>query len=97
MSKSTKSTKSNSSNEVCETTSPSDGDTIAQFINASEFDIKKFYVKAIEEKMTPEEICSKYHVIHKRIYEWFDCDTELFGRTSTPKHTKITQEIFLDL
>jgi hypothetical protein len=51
MSKSTKSTKSNSSNEVCETTSPSDGDTIAQFINASEFDIKKFYVKAIEEKM----------------------------------------------
>ena len=53
--------------------------------------------KAIEEKMTPEEICSKYHVIHKKIYEWFDCDTELFGRTSTPKHTKITQEIFLDL
>jgi len=53
--------------------------------------------KAIEEKMTPKQICDKYHEIHKRIYEWFDCDTELFGRTPTAKHTKITQEIFLDL
>ena len=50
--------------------------------------------KAIEEGMTPREICDKYHTIHKRIYEWFDCDTELFGRTSTPKHTVITQDIF---
>lgn len=40
--------------------------------------------KAIEEKLTPQEICDKYHAIHKKIYEWFDCDTELFGRTTTP-------------
>ena len=40
--------------------------------------------KAIEEKLTPAEICDKYHAIHKKIYEWFDCDTELFGRTTTP-------------
>lgn len=50
--------------------------------------------KAIEEGLTPREICDKYHAIHNRIYEWFDIDTELFGRTSTPKHTGITQEIF---
>ena len=50
--------------------------------------------KAIEENMTPEQICSKYHAIHKKVYEWFDCDTELFGRTSTPKQTQITQDIF---
>lgn len=42
-------------------------------------------IKAIKEGMTPKEICDKYHNIHKKIYEWFDCDTELFGRTSTPK------------
>lgn len=41
--------------------------------------------KAIEENMTPEQICAKYHEIHKKVYDWFDCDTELFGRTSTPK------------
>jgi methionyl-tRNA synthetase len=43
--------------------------------------------KAIQENMTPKEICDKYHAIHKKIYEWFDCDTELFGRTSTDKQT----------
>ena len=46
--------------------------------------------KAIEAGMTPEQICDKYHTIHKEIYEWFDCDFELFGRTSTEKHTQIT-------
>ena len=51
-------------------------------------------IKALNEGMTPQEICDKYHTLHKRIYEWFDCDTELFGRTSTPVHTKITQEIY---
>ena len=46
--------------------------------------------KAIEAKMTPKQICDKYHKLHKEIYEWFDIDFELFGRTSTPKHTEIT-------
>ena len=54
-------------------------------------------IKAIQEKLTPKQICDKYHAIHKRIYEWFDCDTELFGRTSTPVHTKITQDIYCNL
>jgi methionyl-tRNA synthetase len=53
--------------------------------------------KAIEEGLTPQQICDKYHQIHKAIYEWFDIDTELFGRTSTPKQTEICQQIFLDL
>lgn len=50
--------------------------------------------KAIEEGLTPRQICDKYHEIHKKVYEWFDCDTELFGRTSTPVQTEITQDIF---
>lgn len=51
-------------------------------------------IKAHKEGMTPKQICDKYHEIHKEIYKWFDCDTELFGRTSTPAHTPITQDIY---
>ena len=45
-----KSTKS-SNVEVDETVSPSDAGEVTEFINSSDFDIKKFYVKSIEEKM----------------------------------------------
>jgi hypothetical protein len=30
--------------------------------------------QALEEGMTPQQICDKYHAIHKAIYEWFDID-----------------------
>jgi len=53
--------------------------------------------KALQEKITCQEICDKYFKIHKRIYEWFYCDTDLFGRTSTAKQTEIVQDIFLNL
>lgn len=39
--------------------------------------------KALEEGKTPKEICDHYHAIHKKIYEWFDCDFDHFGRTTT--------------
>ncbi|CAD8159180.1 unnamed protein product [Paramecium octaurelia] len=51
-------------------------------------------VKAIQENMTPQQICTKYFEIHKNVYDWFDIDFDYFGRTSTPVHTEITQEIF---
>ncbi len=54
-------------------------------------------IKALEEGVTPAEICSKYYKIHKEIYEWFGIRFDIFGRTSTEKHTQITQEIFNDL
>ncbi len=53
--------------------------------------------KALEEGITPKELCDKYYEIHKRIYEWFGISTDTFGRTTTPIHAEITQEIFLDL
>ena len=53
--------------------------------------------KALQEKCTPQQLCDKYHSIHKKIYEWFDIDFDIFGRTSTPYHSEITQGIFLDL
>lgn len=52
---------------------------------------------ALKEKCTPQELCDKYHKIHKYIYEWFDIDFDYFGRTSTELHSKITQDIFLSL
>ena len=51
-------------------------------------------VKALEEGKTPKEICDHYHTIHKQIYDWFDCDFDKFGRTTTEWQTKITQDIF---
>jgi len=53
--------------------------------------------KALEEGVSCEEICSKYHKIHKEIYDWFNISFDCFGRTSTPKHTRIVQDIFLKL
>jgi len=53
--------------------------------------------KAKQEKCTPREICDKYYKIHSEVYEWFDIDFHYFGRTSTPKQTKIAQDIFLKL
>ncbi|WKY08250.1 hypothetical protein Q1695_007618 [Nippostrongylus brasiliensis] len=53
--------------------------------------------KALQEGMTPKEVCDKYHVIHKEIYEWFNIDFDIFGRTTTPQQTEIAQDIFLKL
>ncbi|KAJ3067484.1 putative methionine--tRNA ligase, cytoplasmic protein rar1 [Podochytrium sp. JEL0797] len=53
--------------------------------------------KALQEKLTCQEICDKYHKHHKDTYDWFDIDFDVFGRTSTPAQTKITQDIFLQL
>lgn len=52
--------------------------------------------KARQEGKTPQQICDHYHKLHAEIYEWFDCDFDKFGRTSTPseKHEKITHDIF---
>ncbi|XP_006897651.1 PREDICTED: methionine--tRNA ligase, cytoplasmic [Elephantulus edwardii] len=50
--------------------------------------------KAMEEGLTPQEICDKYHVIHADIYRWFNISFDIFGRTTTPQQTRITQDIF---
>lgn len=53
--------------------------------------------KALEDKVTPQEICDKYNAIHGAIYDWFDISFDHFGRTSTPEQTEIVQSIFQDL
>ncbi|KAJ3176889.1 putative methionine--tRNA ligase, cytoplasmic protein rar1 [Geranomyces variabilis] len=53
--------------------------------------------KALTDGVTCQELCDKYHAIHKQTYEWFSCDFDKFGRTPTPWHTKITQAIYKEI
>ncbi|WP_156768691.1 methionine--tRNA ligase [Borrelia recurrentis] len=53
--------------------------------------------KALIEKTTPEELCNKYHAIHKSIYEWFNIKFDIFGRTTNKYHKETVQDLFLKL
>ncbi|TGZ84817.1 methionyl-tRNA synthetase [Ascodesmis nigricans] len=53
--------------------------------------------KALEEKVTPRELCDKYNALHTAIYKWFDIGFDYFGRTTTDAQTEISQEMFLKL
>ena len=50
--------------------------------------------RAREEGIAPKELCDRYYDIHREVYEWFDFSFDIFGRTSDPIHTDITQDIF---
>ena len=45
----------------------------------------------MEEGLTCQQICDKYHVIHADIYRWFDIEFDKFGRTPTRQQTEIAQ------
>ena len=53
--------------------------------------------RAMQEHLTPAEICAKYYAIHKRVYRWFDIEFNHFYRTSTEQQTAITHEIYREL
>ncbi|WVQ83049.1 methionine-tRNA ligase [Cryptococcus sp. DSM 104549] len=53
--------------------------------------------KALEEGVSPMELCTKFHKLHTEIYEWFQISFDKWGRTSTPEHTEITQQIYKQL
>ncbi|XP_073964491.1 methionyl-tRNA synthetase 1 isoform X2 [Choristoneura fumiferana] len=53
--------------------------------------------KAIQEGVTPRQICDKYYEIHNDVYRWFDIGFDHFGRTSTADHTEIVQKMFLQV
>ena len=48
-------------------------------------------LQALEEGLTPQQICDKYNKIHADIYEWFDIKFDKFGRTPTWQQTEIGQ------
>ena len=53
--------------------------------------------KAVEEGLTPRQICDKYNKLHEEIYKWFNISFDKFGRTTTEDQTKISQDIFWTL
>lgn len=44
--------------------------------------------KAVQEGLTPQQICEKYNALHSEIYKWFNIDFDYFGRTTTDNQTK---------
>ncbi|OCK83639.1 methionyl-tRNA synthetase [Lepidopterella palustris CBS 459.81] len=53
--------------------------------------------KALEEGVTPEELCTKYYALHSEVYRWFNISFDHFGRTPTQQQTDIASDIFLKL
>ncbi|AQZ12212.1 MES1 (YGR264C) [Zygosaccharomyces parabailii] len=53
--------------------------------------------KALEEGVSPLELCTKYHKIHSDVYKWFQIGFDYFGRTTTERQTEIAQDIFKKL
>ncbi|OMJ12633.1 putative methionine-tRNA ligase, cytoplasmic [Smittium culicis] len=51
--------------------------------------------KAIEENMSCQDLCDKYHKIHSDVYKWFNISFDFFGRTTTPLQTEIVQDMFI--
>ncbi|XP_065609843.1 methionine--tRNA ligase, cytoplasmic [Cyrtonyx montezumae] len=50
--------------------------------------------RAVQEGLTPREICDKYHAVHADVYRWFHISFDYFGRTTTAQQTAISQDIF---
>ncbi|NXU00633.1 SYMC protein, partial [Buphagus erythrorhynchus] len=50
--------------------------------------------RALEEGLSPQELCDRYHALHADIYTWFRISFDHFGRTTTPQQTRIAQDIF---
>ncbi|UER67749.1 methionine--tRNA ligase [Borrelia sp. BU AG58] len=54
-------------------------------------------IRALIEKVSPEELCNKYYEIHRSIYEWFNIKFDIFGRTTNKHHNETVQNLFLKL
>ena len=53
--------------------------------------------KALEDGVSPQALCDKYHALHAQVYEWFQIGFDFFGRTTTPRQTEIAQDVFRKL
>lgn len=54
-------------------------------------------VKAQQEGLSCEEICEIYTDLHKKVYDWFNIDFDIWGQTNTLEQTEVTHEIFIEL
>jgi len=51
-------------------------------------------VIARQKGITPKELVDIYHKKQKEIYDWFNCDFNAFGRTSSQTNHDVTQTLF---
>lgn len=51
-------------------------------------------MEAMKQKVHPKEIVEKNRVLHKQVYDWMNCDFDVFGKTSCSEHQKIVQKMF---
>jgi methionyl-tRNA synthetase len=54
-------------------------------------------IKAMQEGSTPKDVADKYFKIHKEIYEWFNTDFDIIGRSSSANNAQISQHIYTKL
>ncbi|GMK53768.1 hypothetical protein CspeluHIS016_0103540 [Cutaneotrichosporon spelunceum] len=50
--------------------------------------------KALEEGITPLELTTKFNKLHTEVYNWFELGFDMWGRTSDPAQTEVTQDIY---
>lgn len=54
-------------------------------------------IEAKREKMSYQNLCKKYSLEHKKIYDWFNISFTIWGSTNNTKHHKLVQEAFMNL
>lgn len=54
-------------------------------------------IEAKREKMSCQDLCEKYSLEHKKIYDWFNISFTVWGSTHNPKHHELVQEAFMNL
>ncbi|MBW3012104.1 class I tRNA ligase family protein, partial [Candidatus Woesearchaeota archaeon] len=52
---------------------------------------------AIQEGVTPRQLTDKYFELHTKIYNWFLCSFDCYGRTSSESNKEVTIDIFKKL
>ncbi|KAI5161565.1 methionyl-tRNA synthetase [Nematocida ausubeli] len=54
-------------------------------------------VSADKEGKTPAELCADNSKKHKEVYDWFQIECDVFGRTSCERHKEVTQKLFTEM
>ncbi|EIJ89351.1 methionyl-tRNA synthetase [Nematocida parisii] len=54
-------------------------------------------VSADKAGLSPQELCDINSARHKEVYDWFQINYDIFGRTSVDRHKEITQSVFLEM
>lgn len=51
-------------------------------------------MEAMKQNLHPSEIVEKNRILHKKVYDWINCDFDFFRQTSCTEHQKLAQKFF---